>query len=74
MLGSPPCRRSGLEDFFRPENMAAMMAARTASDLLSLIANDKPAFPPGSRFAYSNSGFALLGILIERVSGLSYGD
>ena len=65
---------SGLGDFFRPGNMAAMMAARTASDLLPLIANDKPAFPPGSRFAYSNSGFALLGILIERVSGQSYGD
>jgi CubicO group peptidase (beta-lactamase class C family) len=65
---------SGLGDFFKPQNMAAMMKARTASDLLPLIADDKPAFAPGSRFAYSNSGFALLGILIERVSGLSYGD
>jgi D-alanyl-D-alanine carboxypeptidase len=57
---------SGLGDFFRPENMAAMMAARTASDLLPLM--------PGSRFAYSNSGFVLLGILVERVSGMSYRD
>lgn len=65
---------SGLGDFFEPQNMAAMMKARTASDILPLIAGDKPAFAPGSRFAYSNSGFALLGILIERVSGLSYGD
>jgi len=65
---------SGLGDFFAPQNMAAMMKARTASDILPLIADDKPAFAPGSRFAYSNSGFALLGILVERVSGLSYGD
>jgi CubicO group peptidase (beta-lactamase class C family) len=65
---------SGLGDFFRPDNMAAMMAARTAGDLLPLIAEEKPAFAPGSRFAYSNSGFVLLGILIERVSGQSYGD
>ena len=65
---------SGLGDFFKPQNLPAMMKARTASDLLPLIAGDQPAFPPGSRFAYSNSGFALLGILIERVSGQSYGD
>ncbi len=65
---------SGLGDFFKPQNMAAMMKARTASDILPLIADDKPSFAPGSRFAYSNSGFALLGILVERVSGLSYGD
>ena len=65
---------SGLGDFFKPENMAVMLRARTASDLLPLIAREKPAFPPGSRFAYSNSGFVLLGIVLERVSGLSYGD
>jgi D-alanyl-D-alanine carboxypeptidase len=65
---------SGLGDFFQPQNMAAMINARTASDILPLVAAEKPAFAPGSRFAYSNSGFALLGILIERVSGLSYGE
>jgi CubicO group peptidase (beta-lactamase class C family) len=31
---------SGLGDFFRPDNMAAMMAARTAGDLLPLIAEE----------------------------------
>jgi D-alanyl-D-alanine carboxypeptidase len=65
---------SGLGDFFRPENMSAMLKARSASDILPLIAKDKPAFTPGSEFAYSNSGFALLGIVIERVSGLTYGE
>lgn len=65
---------SGLGDFFKPENMTAMLKARTASDLLPLVAHDKPTFTPGSHFAYSNSGFALLGILIERVSGLHYGE
>jgi CubicO group peptidase (beta-lactamase class C family) len=65
---------SGLGDFFRPENMAAMLKARRASDILPLIAGDRPGFPPGSRFAYSNTGFALLGIAIEQVSGLTYGQ
>jgi CubicO group peptidase (beta-lactamase class C family) len=65
---------SGLGNFFAPQNRAAMIRARTATDLLPIIASDKPAFPPGSRFSYSNSGFALLGVMIERVSGQSYGD
>jgi CubicO group peptidase (beta-lactamase class C family) len=65
---------SGLGDFFKPENMTAMLKARTASDLLPLVAHDTPKFPPGSQFAYSNTGFALLGVVIERVSGLSFGD
>jgi D-alanyl-D-alanine carboxypeptidase len=65
---------SGLGDFFKPENMDIMLKARTASDLLPLIASAKPSFPPGSKFGYSNSGFVLLGILIERVSGQPYAD
>ncbi len=65
---------SGLGDFFKPQNMDAMLKARTASDILPLIAADKPSFAPGSKFSYSNSGFALLGVVIERVSGQSYGD
>jgi CubicO group peptidase (beta-lactamase class C family) len=30
-------------------------------------------FEPGSRFAYSNSGYFLLGVLIEKVTGKTYG-
>ena len=29
-------------------------------------------FPPGARMKYSNSGYHLLGLIIEKVSGLSY--
>jgi D-alanyl-D-alanine carboxypeptidase len=29
-------------------------------------------FPPGSRFAYSNSAYPLLGMVVERVSGMPY--
>jgi CubicO group peptidase (beta-lactamase class C family) len=31
-------------------------------------------FTPGTRFAYSNTGYAFLGLLIERVSGQRYPD
>ena len=64
---------SGLGDFFSPQNIPALHRARTASDLLPLIGAQKPEFSPGSQLKYSNSGFALLGVLIERVSGLTYG-
>lgn len=63
---------SGLGNYFAPRNEAAIGAARTATDLLPLALADSPAFTPGSRRAYSNSGFIVLGAIIEKVSGLSY--
>ena len=36
---------------------------------------DKPLeFAPGEKFAYSNSGYYLLGLIIERASGMPYAD
>lgn len=65
---------SGLGNFFSPENLPALKRARSLSDLVPLVAADKPAFSPGSRFQYSNTGFLLLGLLVEHASGLSFGD
>ncbi|HZL00304.1 MAG TPA: serine hydrolase domain-containing protein [Caulobacteraceae bacterium] len=65
---------SGLGNYFAPENLPAMLEARTLGDLLPLVAAEKPQFPPGSRFSYSDTGFLLLGLMIERASGRSYGD
>jgi D-alanyl-D-alanine carboxypeptidase len=65
---------SGLGNFFAPQNLPAIEKARNASDLLPLVVTDKPSYPPGARFQYSNTGFLLLGILIERVSGQTYGQ
>lgn len=65
---------SGLGDYFRPENAAAIDAARTATDLLPLVWATPPAFAPGSSTAYSNSGYVVLGAIIESVSGLTYAE
>ena len=37
-----------------------------------MITDLPPKFKPGERFCYSNSGFILLGLVVEAVSGLSY--
>lgn len=46
----------------------------TPPDLIALFANEPLQFEPGERFEYSNSGYALLGAIIERVSGKSYAE
>lgn len=43
-------------------------------DYLPVIANETLAFKPGTSKAYSNSGYELLGIIIERVSKQNYYD
>lgn len=44
------------------------------AQMLKLLYGLKLEFPAGQRWSYSNSGYALLGLLIERVSGEFYGD
>jgi len=40
--------------------------------LVNLFADSTLQFKPGERFAYSNSGYILLGYIIEKVTGKSY--
>ena len=66
---------SGLGDYMEhPDYRRAMPGIEGIADLLPLIHAQKPLFPPGERFGYSNSGMVLLGAIIEKVSGLSYAD
>ena len=43
-------------------------------ELIALIASQPLAFRPGSGYRYSNSGYALLGFVVEAVSGEHLGD
>lgn len=42
---------------------------RTARDLLGVIQGDTLLFAPGTQWEYSNSGFAILALIVERLSG-----
>lgn len=44
------------------------------ADVLKLVSAAPLDFPSGSKFHYSNTGFFLLGMIIEKLSGKSYGD
>lgn len=44
----------------------------TEKEFIALFKDMAPDFPPGEGYAYSNSGYYLLGVIIERVSKLPY--
>ena len=46
----------------------------TEADLLKIVEAIPLAYPPGTKWSYSNLGFLTLGILIHKVTGQFYGD
>jgi CubicO group peptidase (beta-lactamase class C family) len=65
---------SGLGDYLDPRHRKMIESATTATALLPLALAMPPAFPPGSKRSYSNSGFVVLGAVIEKVAGLGYSE
>lgn len=47
---------------------------RTLQDFASLFIDEPLAFRPGERWAYSNNGYIVLGLIIEAVTGEAYHD
>jgi D-alanyl-D-alanine carboxypeptidase len=64
----------GTGDFFGPEFDKHRLELKELRDYIKLYGQRGPEFEPGARHEYSNYGFLLLGVLIERVSGQSYYD
>lgn len=44
----------------------------SVTELIDLFKNEPADFEPGTRWAYNNSGYILLGAIIEKVSGMTY--
>lgn len=64
----------GTGDIFGPDFDEHRLELREHADYVRLYGKRALEFAPGSRQAYSNYGFVLLGALIEQVSGASYYD
>lgn len=66
---------AGYPDYYPLDFVDRRMEKAIQPDvLLKEYAGGKLDFEPGSRWSYSNTGFVLLGRIIEKVSGKSYGD
>lgn len=57
-----------------PDFAKTAVLPASAAEMVSRF-RDKPLeFAPGEKFVYSNSGYYLLGLIIERASGMPYAD
>ncbi len=74
---------SGIADYVDEIDGESLAAARLAealptlrapADYLPLFVDRPPRFAPGAEFAYCNAGYALLGCVIEEVSGCAYDE
>lgn len=64
---------SGIPDYETLPGFGQLSRQHVAPARLAALVAAKPLlFPPGSRWSYSNTGYVLLGMVIERVSGQSY--
>lgn len=75
---------SGIADYFNEngsdeewEKLWAekpIYTVRSLSDYIPLFAYDEPKFKVGEKFQYNGAGYILLGLVIEKASGISYFD
>lgn len=68
---------SGLHDYTETPDFGAQMLQRhTQKEMIGYIASMKPLldFAPGTKWAYSNSNYFVLGAVVQRVSGKSLGQ
>lgn len=66
---------SGIPDYTSLADFSASQAEPVTPEQLVRRFRDLPLlFEPGSSYSYGNSGYVLLGLIIERVSGQPYAD
>lgn len=66
---------SGIHSFTSdPEYLDYMETEQSHKEMMARIYSSKPDFKPGERNGYSNSNYVLLGYILEKASGMSYGE
>ncbi|MBW4081758.1 serine hydrolase [Paenibacillus sp. S150] len=74
---------SGIPDYFDEDTMEdiaelwttmPMYLLRRLEDFLPMFRELPMTFAPGTRFHYNNAGYILLGLLVEKLSGITFTD
>lgn len=77
------CHTSGIPDYFDESTMSdyealwrrvPCYAMRANSDLLPLFIDKPMMYRRGERFQYNNTGYVVLGMIIERVTGMPFDE
>lgn len=64
---------SGIPNYTSAQSYGDIMRdPHTPEEIISLFASSELEFSPGAKFQYSNSGYILLGHLIEKITGKPY--
>jgi CubicO group peptidase (beta-lactamase class C family) len=65
---------AGLGDVFDSTYLSSPARYRSLADYLPLFVDRPLLFAPGTKWSYSNAGYVVLGLLVERVSGQPFDD
>jgi CubicO group peptidase (beta-lactamase class C family) len=65
---------SGLGDYFGPDFGKKSGELKKLEDYYQFFASKPLRFEPGTSWSYSNAGMHVAGIIVERISGMSYYD
>ncbi len=64
---------SGIPDYMKLQSFwKDFLMLKTHAQMVATFSSEPLLFPPGSRFSYSNSGYYLLGLIIENITHKRY--
>ena len=67
--------RSGIPNYLSDENIPKVFVKPfSEEELITQFLSDSLEFESGTQFKYSNSGFVVLALIIEEITGKSYGE
>jgi len=65
---------SGIPDYLKPEFKFDYSKEWKPEEIVNVTRGAELLFPPGESFQYSNTGYVMLGMIIEKVTGQSYAE
>lgn len=63
---------SGISDYLKKEFQFDYSKEWEPDDIVNIVSDAELEFTPGEGFSYSNTGYVMLGLIIEKVSGQPY--